>query len=297
MTKCIYCYLALGKDFKERVIKNITSFPGYDFFDILILTDDVAFFDGVKSDRVFIMDIVEYRNLYPKLSQFEALSGFGQNQKQKFSFHLQRFVLKYEHIDKYEIIVLADCDVVPLFTEETYQQFLENFAGKTNCIGSNRAFYEWKEAAIISWAKRVGNLVGLPLDESKVLCSFDGPLKALKLENKEMIEKMFDVWDTLLYEAFTDSSCGIAIRGSWCYTSEILLAVLYNLLKIDVISTHESSIALTPFKAFTYPEDRFWDDIGFRGFITTTNSKEEFVVANYEKLKEFYKEYGQPFPY
>lgn len=310
MSETLICYLAVGPTFKERVITNLERFPQYDLFDVLVLTDDVEFFAGLNRPNVFIEDLTALRNRYPEFLPYEVLIEEKRdhavyaseirgrlNNHLRFPLHLQRFALLYKNISKYSLIALADCDVTPLFTPERYADFLAYFANEVapNSVGSNRAFYLWERPEVVSWAKDTGVAFKMTIDESRPLCSFDGPLKFFKFKDASAIRRFFELWNATLFKAFKENS--VILQGSWNCLSEQLLGIVYNLFRMTVDDRRDTGIALTDFKAFTYPEDRFWDDIGHRHFDISTATKEDFIRVNYDKLKEFYNDYGQPFPY
>ena len=118
-----------------------------------------------------------------------------------------------------------------------------------------------------------------------------------KFESKEKIKSFLSTWNYCLLKSFTTDYKSHMVPRAWQDTCEILLGIIYILENIKVNNANEDYNNMNGFKAYTYPEDRFWDDAACKNFDISGNSKKEFVDLNYEKLKQFYKEYQQEFIY
>jgi hypothetical protein len=308
MNKILLGYLCTGPTFKQRIIENIKKFPSYKYFDVLILTDDPEYFNEIESySNIIIKDLNKYREQYPEFLPFEVLPTEKQDETKykqeicsngvKYPLHLQRFILKYENIDKYKFITLADCDMSPIHNDFDFEQmmnYLENDIS-FNSISSNRCYYEYKELNIIDFTKLMADELNKDIDLSYPLNSFDGPLKIYKFESKEKIDEFFNTWNYILYNILTKHDT--LIKGSWNMLSEEILAVIYRLTNIKVNSRDIDYDSLKLIRSFTYPEDRFWNDVSCRGMNTDVNTKNEFIEKNYNELKHFYIDHDQQFPY
>ena len=135
---------------------NLQMFDSYKFFDVLILTDDEEYFNDLNYPNVKIMDLNHYRNLYPEFNKYEHVPEEKKDnevykkqfhelmsQGKRFSINLQRFSLLYENIHKYKFISILDCDMIPVYTEEEFDNFQHylNDVMPVNSVSTNRAYY------------------------------------------------------------------------------------------------------------------------------------------------------------
>ena len=74
MNKILIVQFTVGPTHKARLLHNLNTYPAYNRFDVLILTNDVEFFDSV-SDRsnIILKDINEIRKDYPWSLELEVI--------------------------------------------------------------------------------------------------------------------------------------------------------------------------------------------------------------------------------
>jgi hypothetical protein len=87
----------LDVSYFEKAIKLINSNLEYTNFDILVLTNNVAFFSKIKSDRVKIIDYSSNFN--------EPITS-----SKSFNMHIKRYSIKLGQELGYDIIFYNDCD-------------------------------------------------------------------------------------------------------------------------------------------------------------------------------------------
>lgn len=311
MNNGLITYMPIGPTYKDRVVDNIKKYDAYQYFDVLILTDDPQYpgFDAIRHlPNIYIDDLNVYRDRYPEFYAFEKIptekrsesiykDEINANLKIGFRFPMtiQRFVFLYENISNYKYIVLADCDTVPLFSLDEYKNFevyLDTM--KVNTVSSNRAHYIWEQDEIVKFTETASK--NLNKNCLKPIQSFDQPLKVLKFESKEKIQSFFDTWNYCCREVYFSNRPSAISTGSWLVCAEVFYAIVYALENIELNLTTYDYNSLQKFKTYTYLEDRFWDNvIHHENIDITQNTKENFIKKNMETLIEFYRRTGQEF--
>jgi len=311
MNKVLISYVPIGPTYKDRVIDNIKKYDAYQYFDVLILTDDPQYsgFDAIRHlPNIYIDDLTKHRNKYPEFYEYEKIptekrsesiykDEINANLKLGFRFPMtiQRFVFLYENISLYNYIIQADCDTVPLFSLDEYKNFeayLETM--KVNTVSSNRAYYVWEQDEIVKFLETASKK--LNKNYQKIVHSFDQPLKILKFNSKEKIQSFFDTINYCCREVYFSNKPSAISTGSWLVCAEVFYAITYALENIELnLTTHDYN-SLQKFKTYTYLEDRFWDNvIHDKNIDTLQNTKEDFIQKNMETLIKFYESTGQEF--
>jgi hypothetical protein len=286
-------------------------FDSYKFFDILILTDDVEYFNDLNYSNVKTLDLNFYKNIYPEFNDYECIpeekKDSGKYREQfydligqgkRFSINLQRFSLLYENIDKYKFISILDCDMIPVYTEEdfnNFQHYLNNIM-PVNSVSTNRAYYVWNTERNLLLLDKYNK------ELNKNHNKFDYPIegcdalfKLYKFESSEKVKEFFDTWNYILLDSFKTNNH--LISGSWNILVEEILAIVYKLLNIKFNEGDIHYRGVGGIKSYNFPEDRYWDDWTHQGFDVSIKSKEEFINKNYEKLKNYYNNQGLKFIY
>lgn len=313
MNKFLISHIPIGPTYKDRVVHNIKKYEAYKYFDVLITTDDPEYpgFDDIKHlPNVFIDDLSVHRDKYPEFYEVERIPAekrseeiykdqFKENRAKgyRYPLNIQRFVLLYENIGNYDCIIMADCDTVPLHTEEQYKIF-EHYVNvmAANSVSSNRAHYVWSQEEVVEFTKLMNIELNKDCNYIDIIQGFDNPLKILKLKSKEKIQSFFNTWNHCCRRLHFHNKHSMILGGSWGEYSEILYAIVYTLENIKVNLTAHDYISLNQFYTYTHLEDRFWDNvIHHKNIDITQNTKENFIKKNMETLIEFYRSTGQEF--
>jgi len=317
MSKVLLGYTAIGPTYKDRVVYHIKKYEEhYKYFDILILTDDPEYFKfgEIKHfSNVIIEDLNKHREQFPEFLEYEKLveekisNSIYRNQIVElslqgfyFPLHLQRFILNYENLDQYQGIIMLDCDVAPVIDENGYEKFVNYFDRMPiNSVSSNKCYYTWEDRPKVKdfIYECISELGITNQKDLSVVDGFDNPLKLLKFEGIEKARSFFNMWNYCLLKSFKSKDRDFLIPRAWGDASEVIISILYTLENIKVNKDNIDYNIMNYFRSYTYPEDRFWNDVTCLNFNISSNSKEEFIKVNYEKLKEFYKNYHQEFPY
>lgn len=323
MSKVLLGYTPIGPTYKNRIVNNLLNFDGYKFFDVILLTNDPNYseFDKIRHfPNVIIKDVNKDREEYSQFSNYEKLAeekndtkiyaeqavDLWINQKLPFPLHLQRFILNYQDISKYKFIIMSDIDIIPQHTEEDFNTMMYHLENNMpeNSVSSIRGYQEWQNRLgvndfIKEWAEKLGKNI----DHSTPVCGFDNPIKLLKFSSPEKIKEFFDLWNTLLWDSFTNpkyqSADTTVISNCWGQGSETLIAILYKLFPITLNLEASDYLSMYHFKSFTFPEDRYWSfGVNHLGIVMSYHfdvipSQEEYIQNNYDNLKKFYEVFHQ----
>lgn len=320
--KILLGYLAVGPTFRKRVVTNIINYTSsYNFFDVLILTDNPLSreFDKIKEFKnVFIENISLYMEQHPEFFEYEKLQNpqiseneYKEGFQYKFPLNLQRYILKYKNIDKYNYIAMLDCDVIPRHNIEEFKEmynFLENELSD-NVVISHRAIYFYYEDFHREFLKKISQKLKISTKNFKKyqnwdnkesqLVTFDNPFKLFKITDFKKTKTLFDMWSTILLEMYCDTRARTSIvSGSWNYMVEGVMAYVYPFSGIELIPPGPHSHHIRKFMVYTYPEDRFWHNVvNAEGIDLSGNTQAEFIQNNRTFLKKFYQERGQKWTY
>ena len=115
MNNILLVQYSVGPTYKDRLIYNLKTYPGYNYYDVFILTNDVEYFQSVSHMKnVFLQDIDEIRKDYPWSIELEpvpkektdqtkyAKEIWGSNPVIKFPTLLERFVFLWEKVANYD---------------------------------------------------------------------------------------------------------------------------------------------------------------------------------------------------
>lgn len=320
--KILIMHVAVGPTYKERLLKNLTFEDGYDLYDVLILTDDVRFFESIKDkSNFFIKDIDDFRKNYPWSIEHEKLPsektdeikyGLERVAGLRFPTLLDRFAFDWDQADQYEGFISMSCDVIPLKNVEEFKvaekYFVEklekhpmfftdlDLRGKTIVIPGG-AIYDFHHSHLLEYAKEINEEYKITDKEiSGEFLSNDGNFRTFNFPNKEARKKFFTLMNNIIHDVYVKHKyyC-LGDHGHWRCHSEYIIAVVLNLMNgMAFPRTYNVGLTESLFKTECYPEDRFWS---WGWECDLEKGKKGFIEKNYEKLKEFYANRGQKFPY
>jgi hypothetical protein len=328
MNKILIVQFALGPTHKARLLHNLKTYPAYDKFDVFIMSDSVEYFDSVADrSNITIRDLDEMRKDYPWSIELEKIpkerfdeTAYAKEfveENVKIPTLLRRFAFLWENITNYEGIVFMDCDVLPVMDDERYQK-LENYfsnpftkhpqfdlgPGLENKIIMTPAggFYDkHHHPHLLDFANDVNNDYKVTTKEIKhEFVVMDGNFRTFKFQNKEMIKPFFELLNNVIYDVLVRKKEEYFIYGThsmWNVHSEYILAVIFNLMDIVTFPWTED-LGFHPYHSFkitSNPEDRFWN--WGQHFESSMIGRQDFIEKNYEKLKQYYIDHSQEFPY
>jgi hypothetical protein len=321
-------YSAIGPTYRQRLLYNIKQYPSYNFYDILIITDfPEDFADLRSSSNIFIEDIDILRNRFSWSYDLERIPKEKidetayvkeiQNKNIKLPLALRRFASEWKNIYNYRGIVFLDCDTFPKGTydeylkaidfiyrdkvsipeKNIYNQLINNIIG----IGfvDDPGYDQYHTPFLMEYAEQINNKYNIT--DKPIINRFpisDGPFRAYRFPNEESMKQFFNLIHNILQDNLVHKMYPkITEHCIWTTHVEYLLSIVTNLMDITVNSgTYSIGINKnSAFKVECYPEDRFW--CFSAGFTNSTLNKLDFVKNNYEKLKTFYSNNSQHFPY
>ena len=321
--KILITQFALGPTYKERLLKNITTYKSYDYFDIFLLTDSVEYFDSIShKSNVIIKDIDEMRKSYPwsfdleplpkeKFDEVKYAEEFLLNNTQIPTL-LRRFVFNWERVSEYDGFIFMDCDIIPTATDEVFQKLNHYFTTpfpdeslQNKIIVIPAGYYD--DENTISFLKEFATTINnkYKITDSEIKDQFirtDGNFRSLKFPNKESIKIFSTLLDNIIYDILTDDQFFI-LKGHtmWRLHSEHILSIIFNLLGAESMSWSpelglSNSLSEGSFRVDCYPEDRFWN-WALNTVFPSQIGKQDFIDKNYDELKKFYENRAQIFPY
>lgn len=315
-------HVAVGPTYKERMLNNLINKDGYDLYDVLVLTDEVEYFDSVKhKSNFFIKDINEFRKDYPWSIEHEKIASEKTDEIKyalqrldglNFPTLLDRFAFDWEQADQYEGFISMSCDVIPLknieefkITEKYFVDKIERhplFFTDTDLKGKiivipGGAGYDSHHSHLLDYAKSINEQYKITDKEiSTEFLITDGNFRTFNFPNKEARKQFFTLMNNIIYDVYVENKyfC-LGDHCHWRCHSEYIISVVLNLMNgIAFPKTPHLGLTESLFKIECYPEDRFWS-WGWEYDIE--KGKKGFIEKNFEKLKEFYENRGQTFPY
>jgi hypothetical protein len=328
MNKILIVQFTVGPTHKARLLHNLNTYPAYNRFDVLILTNDVEFFDSV-SDRsnIILKDINEIRKDYPWSLELEVIPKEKVDEAAyatefieeniKIPTLIRRWAWKWENFTNYEGFIFMDCDILPVMDDEWYQKIEtffttpftkhpiydlgENLENKIIMTPAGSSYDENHIPHLREFAHSINN--DYKITDKEITDHFvvmDGNFRAFKFPDKSMIIPFFELLNNVVYDVLVrkkEEYFIFGVHSMWNVHSEYILSVLFNLMGIITFEWNED-IGFHPYRSFrttSYPEDRFWN--WGQNFEMSRIGKQDFIEKNYEKLKKYYIDHSQEFPY
>lgn len=323
--KLLIIQLAIGPTYKARLLHNLNTCSGYDFFDVFVLTDDVEYFSSVAHrPNLFIQDLDELRKDFPWSIELEKIPPTDSTEEEyakimregpfRFPTLLERFVWHWEHAEEYDGFIVMNCDILPVMNAEDYKVLEAYFTtpveqhpqfptetslvDKIVIVPGAGTYDALHHPFLFEYAIKLNEK--FKVTDKEVVHNFpvtDGNFRTFKFPNKKMIKLFFELVNNIAKEVLTDSSYFfIGVHSVWNLNSEHIYSIMFNLLDAQVFPpTGHWGFTHNTFWVCCYPEDRFWTWGGQMD--CTFNTQKEFIQHNYDLLKEFYERRAQPFPY
>lgn len=294
-------YWAFGPSHKDRMISSIKNFTALKYFDILILSDNDEYFK-IDYPNVVVRDIKKYMNLYPEMNEYEVLpketvdySGYVRdlvdirNSQIRFPCNLQRYGLLYENINNYQNVIICDCDMLPTHDEEQIKKFEDFFKNEVevDTVCSTMALYEWNNDETLELLKKYATELNKNIVNEYPIIGFDSLFKIFKFSGPEKIKEFFEVWNYIVIDTYKNQNH--LLQGSWNILPEVILGVVYKLIGLKVCTDSKYYNHLSEFRNFTYPEDRYWDNITGNANFVFCETIKEAIEKNYEGYLNFYQ--------
>jgi hypothetical protein len=324
--KLLIVQFAIGPTHKSRLLYNLKTYSGYDLYDVFIITDSVEFFDSVKhKSNLFINDIDEIRKDYPWSIEFEKIpkEKFDESKYAKEVIEgnikiptlMRRFVFCWDKVYDYDGFIFMDCDVIPLYNEYFHNR-MENFftnplsehpdfsigvdlTDKIIMIPGAGSYDRYHHEYLMDFAKDINERYKITDRELEWRFPItDGNFRTIKFPNKSLIKPFFELMNNIIYDVLVDKKYFyLGTHSMWNNHSEYILSIMLNLYDgyTFPFSHGLGLLSNTTFRIDCYPEDRFWN--WGMNMESSLIGKMDFVKKNYDKLKEFYKNRGQEFPY
>lgn len=323
MSDVLITQFAVGPTHKARLLHNLLNFRGYDFFDVYILTDTVEFFAPITHlSNIKVADVNEARKDHSWSLEHEPLPEEKYDEAKyavefmaksfKIPTTIRRFAFLLEK--KYHGYIFMDCDIIPVIGGEYFKKLNDYFTkgyinnqwgggateGKIVALPASSPGYDaFHHPYLMEYAQDINNrykVTGEPIRDNFI--STDGNFRTLKFPDKGMVMPFFDLLNSLIHDILVDGMYFHLRGGSiWNVHSEYLLSIILNLMgAVAYPQVHEIGLHHhTGFRVDCYPEDRYWN--WGQHFDSSMIGKMDFVQKNYEKLKTFYTNRGQTYPY
>lgn len=321
--KILIMHVAIGPTYKERLLNNLINCDGYDLYDVLVLTDQIEYFDSVKNkNNFFIKDINEFRKNYPWSIEHEKIPNEKTDEVKyakerlsdiKFPTLIERFLFDWEEADRYDGFITMSCDVIPLknieefkitekyFTEKISRHPMQeddsDLKNKIIIIPGDSTYDYEHHKYLIDYAEDINQ--NYKITDKKIIYKFpvnDGNFRSYNFPDKESRKKFFNLINNIVYDIYVNNKYFlIGDHCHWRGNAEYIMSIVMNLMD-GIFFPRSDFTGLTTrlFRVDCYPEDRFWS---WGWDYDIEKGKKGFIEKNYDQLKTFYENRGQKFPY
>jgi hypothetical protein len=326
MNKILIVQFALGPTHKARLLKNLQSCKAYDYFDVFILTDSVEYFSSINKSNIIIKDLDLMRKDYPWSIELEKIPPKTDDEAEyakyfiennvKIPTLLRRFVFLWDKVENYDGFIFMDCDILPNLNDNTYPLLEEYFCtpfkdhpvfptgekleDKIIVMPGGSSYDDIHHGYLKDFAISINEKY--KITNKKIEHNFivtDGNFRTIKFPKKEMIKPFFELMNNIIYDILfvnKESYFVLGTHSMWNLHSEYILSIMFNLLDARAFPmTSSAGIRNGFFNIDCYPEDRFWN--WGMDMESSIIGKNDFINKNYDKLKKFYENRAQEFPY
>lgn len=319
MKKILITQFVVGPTYKDRIIYNIKKYAdSYKYFHTIIVTDDVEYFKDIDNPNIAFADVEELRQWHPWSKDFEILPIERKDETAyakefiytaaKIPTLMRRFVLGMPGVESYCGYIFMDADVVPIATDETYAVLEDFFCNATThpeyggdlsdkmCVIPGIEMGYSGDDFLYEYAVQINKKYNVAAEVKKNFILTDGNFRCIKFGNKAQIHEFYQLLNNVILDIYRGDYSVLRAGIIWNLHSEHILAIIFNLMgAVGYPMTVGSGIhPQSCFRIDSYPEDRFWHSgLGFK----ITDTKEDFIRENYDKLKEFYENRGQVWEY
>lgn len=321
--KLLLFHHVTGPTYKDRFLHNIKNYPAYKYFDILIMTDDVGYFDSIAHmDNLFIEDTYEMRKDYPwsleheifpkeKIDDVKYCNEINKKDiidpKIQLPTLMCRFALNWKYSQEYSGFIFPCLDVPPTFKSleefKTYERYYTETSPNekigffpTAQIYSKTSpddeIYNFK--ILKDYTDSLGKT--LNLNSNYQFPQSDGVHHTFKIPNKKDIPLLFKTINNICKEVVLNKDKYYELNGHsmWSMHAEYIMGIVSSFLDFN-LDFHIPEHTKNYFHPNCYPEDRFWNwyyKFEFEGvehiMYPSSKGKEHFIQNNFESLKAFY---------
>jgi hypothetical protein len=300
--KILITQFSVGPVYRDRLLHNLQTYSGYDYFDILIITDYVKTFNPIShKPNIFVQDVNELRKDFPWSIEFEIFP----NEKDSDAKYLQeikdrqihiptmmeRFTFIWNKVYDYDGFVFMNCDVVPMFLRDygDLELYFTN-PNKNIIMSPGGNVKNTNIPALHANTIEINNRH--KITHKEIINQYyhnDGNLRSFKIYDKSMIKPFFNLLNNICYDILVEKMYTLLDTHSvWDLHSEEIYSIALNLLNDDKVTDQDLPININDFfRCDNYPEDKFWSPI-YSDMTPTIEGKKKFIEINYEQLKKYY---------
>ena len=326
MNRLLIVALGFGPTYKKRLLDNIKNNDGYDLYDVLIITDDIEYWDEIKNkNNIFVEHIDDLRKDHQWSVENEKLPQEKRDDVKyakeiiennfKFPTLLHRFAFIWKMAENYDGFLWLNTDVTPIKNDEEFKKIEEYFYDKklsSNCFGldidipkykmilspGSGKYDDYHQPFLLEYAKKINDKYKITDKEVKFDFNvFDGNFVTFNFPNKTYYVDFFNLLNNILKEYFENKKeyFFLGTHTIWLNHQEFITSIAFNLMDGIMIPTNVcNGLGNQTIKINCFPEDRFWS----WGWECDINEGQDgFVKKNYNKLKEFYENRAQKFNY
>jgi hypothetical protein len=319
--------IGFGPTYKKRLLNNLKTNKGYEKYDVLLITDDIEYWDEIKNkENIFIEHIDELRKDYPWSIENEKLPIEKRDEIKyakeiiennfKFPTLLQRFGFIWKNAKNYDGFLWLNTDVVPKDLTDYHVNEMNRYFSKkelsNNCFGNDIDVPKNKivmcpggglwdkvhHSHLLDYTKKINDKYKITNNEIiNDFLLFDGNFITYNFPNENYCVDFFNLMDNILKEYFENKEefFFLGQHTMWLTGQEYITSIVMNLMGGIMVPLNSCNIlGNETFSVFCYPEDRFWN----WGWECDINEGQDgFIKNNYDKLKLFYENRGQDWVY
>lgn len=246
----------------------------------------------------------------------------------KFPTLLQRFAFVWDKVYDYDGFIWADADVTPV-RNEYFEELMINYFTNKVFTPDNRGLFgldidepknkiiispggglydEQHHQYLLSATKKINEKYQITTEEIKhYFIQNDGNFRTFNFPDKTYYKRFFELLNNIVKDTYDNGTehdyFMLGTHTIWNRASEHILAIVLNLLggagaPTNVLGTGLVTTNATArhgtFMVRCFPEDRFWS---WGWEVDIEEGSMGFVNRHYDRLKQFYENRGEIWPY
>lgn len=237
--KIALCYTVSGPTYKKSALEKLKTRIKHENLQYIIITDSKEYFSDIMDDDVCIKEMREIHAEYPEIVPYEYFLSIDDLKEYGDTILKTNYAFPFSAM-RFHVKIAADMGItnVSLLSPDAELQFhylSDELLSRKNIIYNAVSLwytsqYEMEKLDYIETV--IKDLWNIPINRHFMV--YDEAARLYVFESIEFMNKFFSMWHELIGKMYTTDTIR-HFRGTIAHNDELILATLYDILKITHI--------------------------------------------------------------